>query len=94
MTLTSRNLFAGLVAALLAAAAASATYQRLAERRDDRRFPPPGELVDIGDRRLHVIRTGTTGPVMNVLPALAPRPSNGSASNAPWPHAPMRRSCL
>jgi pimeloyl-ACP methyl ester carboxylesterase len=38
------------VAALATAAAAEA----LTERRDRRRFPPPGRLVDIGGRRLHL----------------------------------------
>lgn len=50
---------------------ASATYQRVAERHDDRRFPPPGELIDIGGRRLHIIRSGTADPVVLVLPSLA-----------------------
>lgn len=49
---------------------ASAAYQRLAERRDARRFPPPGELVDIGGRRLHVFRSGSSAPAVIVLPAM------------------------
>jgi len=65
-------------ATITAAAAAFAfaggwLYQRLGQRRDEHRFPPPGRLVDIGGRRLHVmLRTGTggRGPVVVVLPAL------------------------
>ncbi|WP_370964848.1 alpha/beta fold hydrolase [Amycolatopsis sp. cg9] len=47
-------------------------YQRVGQGRDERRFPPPGRLVDIGGRRLHVVRTsaGECGPVVVVLPAL------------------------
>ncbi|MEV4319482.1 alpha/beta hydrolase [Actinocrispum sp. NPDC049592] len=50
--------------------AASALFQWLAERRDSRRFPPPGELVDIGGRRMHVLRSGGRGPVVVVQPGL------------------------
>lgn len=66
-----RKVLAGLAAALAALGAASTTYQRLAERRDARWFPPPGELVDIGGRRLHVFRSGTSGPAVIVLPSLS-----------------------
>lgn len=52
------------------AAAASATYQRLGERRERRRFPPLGEMVDLGGRRLQVIRSGTADPVVIVQPSL------------------------
>ena len=44
--------FATAAAAVAAAAGvASFTYQTIAEARDRRRFPPPGQLVDIGGRR-------------------------------------------
>lgn len=49
----------------------AARFRRLAERRDARRFPPPGELVDISGRRPHVFRSGTGGPVVIVLPSLS-----------------------
>lgn len=47
-------------------------YQRTGEQRDARRFPPPGRLVDIGGRRLHVIQTGASGPgpTVVILPAM------------------------
>lgn len=67
----NRAAWFSLAAIPVALGAASATYQRLAERRDARRFPPPGELVDIGGRRLHVFRSGTGGPAVIVLPALS-----------------------
>ncbi|WP_236792816.1 alpha/beta fold hydrolase [Amycolatopsis sp. GM8] len=71
MTSTSRRALAALSAVPVGLAAASAIYQRLAERRDTRRFPPPGELVDVGGRRLHVFRSGTGKPVVIVVPALS-----------------------
>jgi pimeloyl-ACP methyl ester carboxylesterase len=57
-------------AGVAVAGLASSVYQRVGERRDARRFPPLGERVDIGGRRLHVLRTGTSAPVVVVLPAL------------------------
>jgi pimeloyl-ACP methyl ester carboxylesterase len=40
------------------------TYEQYAVRRDARRFPPPGQLVDIGGRRLHLICIGSGRPVV------------------------------
>lgn len=63
--------FASQVAAVAAAAGtASFTYQRLAEARDRRRFPPPGRMVDIGGRRLHLIEMGEGSPAVVIIPAL------------------------
>jgi pimeloyl-ACP methyl ester carboxylesterase len=50
---------------------ASFTYQKVAEARDRRRFPPPGHLVDIGGRRLHLIEAGEGSPAVLIIPALA-----------------------
>ncbi|SRR6266511_2482335 len=49
---------------------ADAMYQVIGEARDRRRFPPPGELVDVGDRRLHLWRAGEGGPAVVVAPSL------------------------
>lgn len=59
---------AGIIAS---AAAASAAYQRLSDRADRRRYPPPGRLVDIGGRNLHLVSHGTGTPSVIVVPALA-----------------------
>ena len=60
------------VAALAAAAGmASFTYQNVAEARDRRRFSPPGRLVDIGGRRLHLVTAGEGSPTVVIIPALA-----------------------
>jgi pimeloyl-ACP methyl ester carboxylesterase len=57
-------------AAAAAAGAASAAYQWLREAMDRRQFPPPGRLVDIGGRRLHLWRAGEGDPTVVIIPAL------------------------
>jgi pimeloyl-ACP methyl ester carboxylesterase len=57
-----RRLAIGLIFALLLLAGIGATYQTLAERREANRFPAPGQLVDIGGRRLHVMCSGAGAP--------------------------------
>jgi pimeloyl-ACP methyl ester carboxylesterase len=39
-------------------------YQTLGARRDRKRFPPPGRLVDIGTHRLHLFESGGFGPTV------------------------------
>jgi pimeloyl-ACP methyl ester carboxylesterase len=56
--------------AIAAAGVASATYQAHGDRRDARRFPPPGRLVDVGGHRLHLWCQGEASPAVVVLPAL------------------------
>ncbi|WP_347594981.1 alpha/beta hydrolase [Acrocarpospora sp. B8E8] len=52
------------------AALASAAHQILGERQDMRRFPPPGKLVDVDGRRLHVWCEGDHGPTVVVVTSL------------------------
>ena len=47
---------------LAALAAAGILYQRAASRAAARRFPPPGELIDVGGHRLHVTCSGSGRP--------------------------------
>jgi pimeloyl-ACP methyl ester carboxylesterase len=54
----------GIVAAVAVAAAGGALYEQYAVRRDARRFPPPGQLVDVGGRRLHLLCIGSGRPVV------------------------------
>lgn len=49
---------------------ASAAYQVAGEARDARRYPPPGQLVNIGGRHLHLWRAGTGTPAVIIVPAL------------------------
>ena len=52
-----------ILAVLAALIAAGAVYQALGVAADRRRYPPPGRLVDIGGRRLHLIESGS-GPAV------------------------------
>jgi pimeloyl-ACP methyl ester carboxylesterase len=55
------------VAAVLTLACIGAAWQAIASRRDRRRFPPPGELVDVGDHRLHLNVTGVPSDAPTVV---------------------------
>ncbi len=55
-----------LVALALVLSVAGATYQWVASRSDSKRFPMPGERVDIGGRSLHLYCSGD-GPVTVLL---------------------------
>jgi len=57
-------------ATVATAGMASFTYQKIAEARDRRRYPPPGRLVDIGGRRLHLVTAGEGSPAVVIIPAL------------------------
>jgi pimeloyl-ACP methyl ester carboxylesterase len=50
--------FAWIVGIIVVLAAAGALYHALATRRDHKRYPPPGRLVDLGTHRLHILETG------------------------------------
>jgi pimeloyl-ACP methyl ester carboxylesterase len=57
--------FAVAVAIVVAAAILGATYQRLSEIADLKRYRPPGQLIDIGGRRLHLLCAGSApGPTV------------------------------
>jgi len=43
---------------------AGLVYETAAESIDTRRFPPPGTLVDVGGRRLHLLCIGTGRPIV------------------------------
>ncbi|NRQ39814.1 alpha/beta hydrolase [Nonomuraea sp. NN258] len=57
-------------AAIAAAGATSAAYQKAAERADFRRFPPPGRLITVDGRRIHVWAEGVVGPTVVILPGM------------------------
>ncbi|MER7859295.1 alpha/beta fold hydrolase [Amycolatopsis japonica] len=67
-----RRSVVGLAVAAVFMAAVGWLYQLVGQRRDERQFLPPGRLIDVGGRRLHIIeRAGTgNGPSVVVLPAL------------------------
>lgn len=57
--------------AVAAAGIVSAAYQQAADVADRRRFPPPGRLVDVGGRRMHILGKGEGTPAVVIVPALA-----------------------
>ncbi len=48
---------------------AGAIYQTVSVRRETRRFPPPGALVDVGGRRLHLRCAGNGSPTVVFEPS-------------------------
>lgn len=52
----------GLALLLVALVVAGAAYQAIAEAQDRAAFPPPGQLVDIGGFRLHILCEGEPRP--------------------------------
>ncbi len=61
----SAGVLAGMLALTALIAMAGAIYQIIGERSDLKRYPPPGHLVDVGRRRLHVYCAGrTNGPTV------------------------------
>lgn len=63
--------------ALIATVIAGVVYQAMGRARDARRFPPPGELVDVGGCRLHVVCRGEGAPLVVLESAIA-------ASSVSW----------
>jgi pimeloyl-ACP methyl ester carboxylesterase len=59
-----------LVVALLVLAVVGAIYQAIATERDERAYPPPGQLVDVGGHRLHINCVGEGSPTVILESAL------------------------
>ena len=77
-----RRVLVGLLIGLLTLAASGTIYQTVATALDRRVYPPPGQLVDVGGYRLHLLCTGsqTAGRPTVVLDASFP----GTVSNWAW----------
>src|SRR5215203_2729080 len=54
----------GLIVALLALAVAGAIYQAIATELAERAYPPPGQMVDVGGYRMHIICVGQGSPTV------------------------------
>src|SRR5688500_11000121 len=61
---TRRAFITTCVAVLIALPLAGAIFEVIADAGAAREFPPPGEMVDIGGRRLHLLCIGDDGPVV------------------------------
>jgi pimeloyl-ACP methyl ester carboxylesterase len=72
------NILVVILIIFIGAAAAGFIYQAVATARDKSRFPPPGKLVDIGGRRLHLNIMGedTGGPTVILEAGMASTSSN------------------
>jgi pimeloyl-ACP methyl ester carboxylesterase len=55
------DLLIGLAALISTLALVGAIYQVIATRRSERKYPPPGRLVDVGGYRLHINCSGPEG---------------------------------
>jgi len=61
----STLMFLAVLLSILALLLAVGTvYQAIGTRRDRRRFPPPGRLVRVNDRRMHIHVTGEGTPTV------------------------------
>jgi pimeloyl-ACP methyl ester carboxylesterase len=65
MRMLSRIVLA-LLALMVLALGSGWSYQRIAERRDDRRYPPPGELHSVQGRLMHIHCRGSGSPTIVV----------------------------
>jgi len=61
----------GFVITLVALAAIGASYQTIATAIDQRSYPPPGQLVDVGGYRLHINCMGQGSPTVILESGLA-----------------------
>jgi pimeloyl-ACP methyl ester carboxylesterase len=72
-----RRIFLGLIISLAAIASAGLIYQAVAQQIDERNFPPPGRLVDVGGYQLPINCIGQGSPTV-ILDAA------GGNSSASW----------
>jgi alpha-beta hydrolase superfamily lysophospholipase len=57
-------------ATFAAAGTASALYQAAAEARDRKRYPPPGQMISVGGRSLHLLDMGAGSLAVVIIQAL------------------------
>ena len=55
------RVWGAMVGVALLIAGAGAAYQQVQTMRDTEAFPPPGQVVDVGGFRLHIVCTGDAG---------------------------------
>ena len=58
------HILAWLIGLTVLGMALGALYQAVGTRRDQKKFPPPGRLIDLGTHRLHLYETGGHGPTV------------------------------
>jgi pimeloyl-ACP methyl ester carboxylesterase len=57
-------MFVWILGLLLLAVVLGIVYQFVGSRRDQKRHPPPGRMIDLGTHRLHLYETGSDGPTI------------------------------
>ena len=67
------------VLAVLVVASIGGGFQTVSETLDARAYPPPGQLVDVGGRKLHLHCTGSGSPTVVLEPG-----HGGSSSDLGW----------
>lgn len=60
----TKRVLAGLAGLVIILLLAGATYQFIATKIDERKYPPPGRLVDVGGYRLHLHCMGEGTPTV------------------------------
>jgi pimeloyl-ACP methyl ester carboxylesterase len=85
-----KRILLGLVITLVVLAATGATYQAIATQADQRNFPPPGQLYDVGGYRLHIYCSGPqdSGNPTVILDTL----SGGTSVNWGWVQPEIAKS--
>jgi len=78
----ARRLLLAVLSFLVLALAAGTLYQTISVRREAARFPPPGQLVDVGGRRLHLVCIGDGDPTVIFEPSALGGAVSGSAARA------------
>jgi len=58
------------VVSILGLMIVGAIYESLAEASDTKTYPPPGQLIDVGDHRLHINCIGTGSPTVVIVSGL------------------------
>jgi pimeloyl-ACP methyl ester carboxylesterase len=74
-----KRLLLGLIAIVMTVCLSGMTYQYAAGKADERNFPPPGKLVDVGGYRMHIYCIGEGSPTV-ILDAA----NMGTVSNWAW----------
>src|SRR4051794_23185732 len=59
-----KRVLTGLAKIVVVVLLAGAAYQFIATKIDERKYPPPGRLVDVGGYRLHLYCTGEGAPTV------------------------------
>jgi pimeloyl-ACP methyl ester carboxylesterase len=74
-----KRMVLGLIVLIVALGLLGATYQAAAGKADEKRFPPPGQLIDVGGYRMHIHCLGEGSPTV-----LLDSANMGTVSNWAW----------